>query len=458
MKVEIKELGYVKSVQLDLGKDLTILCGPNNTGKTYVAYAIYGLMKFRSELPKSKKVGEEIKNLIEKGQIELDILELLSENNASYLNTISKSYVKQIPKVFASEDTAFTKTEIKIELGELSKLRSKILEENISQEIGIRNSVSVKIVKEINSSIITCILIENDNKGNTNKHEIPTAILLDFIADRIFNILVDFIFPKTYIAPAERIAINIFSKELSLKRNVLVDKLLELKDVGKDDDPFDLIKRRATRYPSPVRDSLEISEDLNNFKKNNSEFEHFADEIEKEILKGQVLISKEGDVQFKPDKAKSLKLPIHLTASVVKSLSNLVIYFRHLATKGDFIIIDEPELNLHPDNQVIIARIIAKIVNKGFKVLISTHSDYIIRELNNLIMLKSKPNFAKKYNYAEDTLLIHQNIGAILFHYNTRKCATLEVTETGFEVETIDSVINELNERSEDLFFNTEPE
>jgi predicted ATPase len=458
MKVDIKELGYVKNIQLDLGKDLTILCGPNNTGKTYVAYAIYGLMKFRDELPKSKKVGEEIKNLIEKGQIELDIIELLTENNTAYLNTFGKSYIKQIPKVFASEETAFNKTEIKIELGELTKLKSKILAENISQEIGIRNSFSVKIVKEIDSSIITCILIENENKSNTSKHEIPTAILLDFIAERIFNILIDFIFPKTYIAPAERIAINIFAKELSLKRNILVDKLLELKDVGKDDDPFDLIKRRATRYPSPVRDSLEISEDLNNFKKNNSDFEHFADEIEKEILKGKVLISKEGDVQFKPDKAKSLKLPIHLTASVVKSLSNLVIYFRHLATEGDFIIIDEPELNLHPDNQVIIARIIAKIVNKGFKVLISTHSDYIIRELNNLIMLKNKPNFAKKYNYEEDSLLTYQNIGAILFNYNSRKTINLEVTETGFEVETIDNVINELNERSEDLFFNSDPE
>ena len=458
MKVNIKELGYVKNIQLDLDKDLTILCGPNNTGKTYVAYAIYGLMKFRSELPKSKKVAEEIKSLIEKGQVELDIIDLLTENNATYLNAIGKSYVKQIHKVFASDEKAFTKAEIKIELGVISDLKSRILAEEISQEIGIRNSVSVKIVKEFNSSTITCILIEKENKEAASKHQIPTSILLDFIADRIFSILIDFIFPKTYIAPAERIAINIFSKELSLKRNVLVDKLLELKDVGKDEDPFDLIKRRATRYPLPIRDSLETSEDLNNFKKNTSDFAHFADDIEKEILRGQVIISKEGEVQYKPDKAKSLKLPIHLTAPVVKSLSNLVIYFRHLASKGDFIIIDEPELNLHPDNQVIIARIIAKIVNKGFKVLISTHSDYIIRELNNLIMLNDKPNFVKKYNYSVDTLLNHNRVGAVLFHYNTRKCTNLEVTNTGFEVETIDTVINKLNERSQDLFFNTDSE
>lgn len=457
MKVDIKELGFVKNIQLDLSKDLTVLCGPNNTGKTYVAYAIYGLMKYRSELPKSKKVAEEIKNLINKGQIEIDLIDILTENNASYLNSMSKSYVKQIHKVFASDETSFAKTEMKIELGEIENFKSKIFAEKISQEIGIRNSVSIKIVKEKNSSIISCLIIEKENKDTSNKFEVPTSILLDFIEDRIFNIFIDFIFPKTYIAPAERIAINIFSKELSLKRNVLVDKLLELKDVAKDDDPFDLIKRRATRYPLPIRDSLETSEDLNNFKKNISEFEYFANEIEKDILKGQVLISKDGEVQYRPDKAKSLKLPIHLTASAVKSLSNLVIYFRHLATKGDFIIIDEPELNLHPDNQVIIAKIIAKIANNGFKVLISTHSDYIIREINNLIMLREKPSFVKKYNYEENLSLDYNKVGAILFHYNTRKCLNLEVTETGFEVETIDNVINDLNERSQDLYFNEEP-
>ncbi|MCH7401137.1 AAA family ATPase [Belliella kenyensis] len=456
MKVDITDLGFVKHAHLDLDKDLTILCGPNNTGKTYVAYAIYGLMKFRSHLPKSKKISNELKSLLEKGQIELDILDLLLKNNETYLNAIGDSYVSQIHKVFASDEKAFSKTKIGIEIGNIEDLKRKILAEEISQEIGIRNSVSVKIFKKSESQKITCLLIEKDDKEVSDKQAVPTSILLDFLADRIFSILIDFIFPKTYIAPAERIAINIFSKELSLKRNVLVDKLLELKEVGKDDDPFDLVKRRATRYPLPIRDSLETSEDLINFKKNTSDFAHFADEIEKEILKGQVLISKDGEVQYKPDKAKSLKLPIHLSASVVKSLSNLVIYFRHLAAKGDFIIIDEPELNLHPDNQVVIAKVIIKIVNRGFKVLISTHSDYIIREINNLIMMNNNPHFINKYNYSNEITINHERVGAILFHYEKRKCTNLEVTKTGFEVETIDKVINDLNNRAEDLFFNLE--
>ena len=50
--------------------------------------------------------------------------------------------------------------------------------------------------------------------------------------------------------------------------------------------------------------------------------------------------------------------------------------------------IDEPELGLHPENQCRIARLLARLVNAGIKVFITTHSDYIVKELNTLIMLK----------------------------------------------------------------------
>lgn len=49
--------------------------------------------------------------------------------------------------------------------------------------------------------------------------------------------------------------------------------------------------------------------------------------------------------------------------------------------------IDEPELNLHPSNQRVIARFLAKLVNSGIRVIVSTHSDYFVKEINSLIML-----------------------------------------------------------------------
>ena len=49
-------------------------------------------------------------------------------------------------------------------------------------------------------------------------------------------------------------------------------------------------------------------------------------------------------------------------------------------------------MNLHPENQRKLARLLAMLVNAGIKVLITTHSDYIIREFNMLMMLNDSSN------------------------------------------------------------------
>ena len=45
MKLTVKNLGPISQAEVDLSKDLIILTGENNTGKTYVAYGIYGIIK-----------------------------------------------------------------------------------------------------------------------------------------------------------------------------------------------------------------------------------------------------------------------------------------------------------------------------------------------------------------------------------------------------------------------------
>lgn len=62
--------------------------------------------------------------------------------------------------------------------------------------------------------------------------------------------------------------------------------------------------------------------------------------------------------------------------------------------------LDEPELNLHPEKQRLIARLFARLVNYGIKVFTTTHSDYLIRELNILLMLQP--------HQAKFTKIIHQ--------------------------------------------------
>ena len=43
MELSIKNLGPLKQAEFELG-ELTIICGHNNTGKTYATYAVFGFL------------------------------------------------------------------------------------------------------------------------------------------------------------------------------------------------------------------------------------------------------------------------------------------------------------------------------------------------------------------------------------------------------------------------------
>jgi hypothetical protein len=260
-----------------------------------------------------------------------------------------------------------------------------------------------------------------------------------YVRDRIGFALVsemaDGAFDACTLFPAERFAINIFARELALKRF---------------ERPSERGATRA-RYPWPIQDSLRQANDLASLSMLKSPFADLADEMEGAVLGGAVAVSEHGDPTFAPAEAGGRRLAIHLTASVVKSLASLVFYFRHLASRNDFIIIDEPELNLHPDNQRKVARILAKAVRRGFRIMLSTHSDHFVRELSHLVMLSKLPaDEARAMGFDPDAAVPPEALGVYLFDQHT--AVSVPVQETGFSVRTIDDEINKLNDDAQRLY------
>jgi predicted ATP-dependent endonuclease of OLD family len=458
MRIKLSNIGPLNETNIDLMKDLIIFVGPNNSGKTYASYSIYGLYKYSKnfsesflgfELPQLKIIPE-IKDLLELGNAKIDLREIYRTYKANIIEIVQNNFKRNLPNIFATSSNYFNKCEIFLDLDD-SFIEELLFKKGLKSGLQIGNSISIEILKESNSSNVRIILIrEKDTKSLSSNSIIQRFVLqklLDFILKNVFN--------DVYITPSERNAINIFSKELSVRRNILVDELLELKLKGKKERNIKLVEKRAQRYPLPIRDSLAVAEDLSNLQKNISDYKEFSKIIEKSILKGTIKISREGDVQFNPYRSGKKSISIHLTGSAVKSLSNLVFYFRHLAHKNDFIIIDEPELNLHPDTQRIMARIIVRFINAGFKVMISTHSDYIIRELNNLIMLSSRTEkalaLAEKYEYETEEFLDPKRVAAYIF--DRKQSRQISIDNTGISVSTIDEEINKLNQTSQDLYF-----
>lgn len=67
MKIKVNDLGAIKEGTIDLSKKLTVFCGPNGTGKTYMAYLIYAISQANIHV-RSSDNDTLVKELIDKGQ------------------------------------------------------------------------------------------------------------------------------------------------------------------------------------------------------------------------------------------------------------------------------------------------------------------------------------------------------------------------------------------------------
>ena len=216
-----------------------------------------------------------------------------------------------------------------------------------------------------------------------------------------------------------------------------------------------LIDQATSRYALPIKDNIDYTRSIGDLQKDRSELheDKLFDDI-KDMMDGYYR-SENDDIQFrsKARRDRSFAIPLHRASSSARGLSDLYFFLRHVARKDHLLIIDEPESHLDTANQIQLARLLARCVRTGLKVLITTHSDYLIKEFNNLIMLSrsftGKSEIAKKLKYREDDFLAPESVRAYVAEDNTlRRC---EVDAFGIEMPVFDETIDQINTAANEL-------
>lgn len=467
MIFRVENLGPLREAEVDLSKSLIVLTGPNNSGKTYLAWSVYGLHRFS---PRANDVcWRWARALVTSPDHAIDLEELFQEDGKELCEAVVANFLPHLHACFAAEASQFAGARLAlVPTGNFYDLAKIPAYSSVTFHLaaGERRRFTLTLHPGTSSSRARLHLSVLDAATDVPAgDEPPPTPTVDAAAEEHSRVESDIqctnklITPSVYRAllstciafPAERIAVDIFSKELEINRSELVDQIMELNPQTTDEAPAELLRTKTGRYGWPVRDSIRVANDLKNISKVTGRFSDLAEELEKTVLGGKISVSRYGGMVFSPFTAPEQQLAIHLSASVVKSLASLVFYLRHLAGKGDFLIIDEPEQNLHPDNQRKVTQILAKAVRRGFKIMMSTHSDYIVRELDHLIMLsKLSAEEVAELGYDPACALAPEQVGVYLFNDNTAHIVAVE--ETGFSVATIDAEDKKLNETSQRLY------
>ena len=456
MKIAIKNLGAIKQAEFTLG-ELTIICGGNNTGKTYATYALFGFLSFWRDAFSIKVPDGDIRRLLNEGSIELDIQDYIG-NAQTILKNGCKAFTEQLSHVFASSDKHFSESQFSVDLDSSDIQPIPTFE----RTMGAAKTQLFSISKKTDSPLVTIsLLVEKE------KVRIPQDVISRIIGDALKDIVFGHLFPHPFIASAERTGAAIFRKELNFARNRLLE---EMSSMEKDINPFELLSKVYTDYALPVKSNVDFTRQLEDLAKKDSFIAKEHLEILNDftdIIGGDYLVTKNDELYYVP-KGKRIKLTMDESSSAVRSLLDIGFYLRHVATPGDLLMVDEPELNLHPENQRRVARLFARLVNIGIKVFITTHSDYIIKELNTLIMLNQGGErlraIAERENYRDSEMLNPDKVRVYIAEealikldgaQRKTKCQTLVQADIdsklGIEARSFDKTIEDMNRIQEEI-------
>ena len=116
---------------------------------------------------------------------------------------------------------------------------------------------------------------------------------------------------------------------------------------------------------------------------------NLAKDMEEETLLGEICITRSTtggypEFVYRPQGIKQ-DIRLNRASSMVSELAPIVLFMRRIVRPRDTLIIEEPEAHLHPAAQTQMAKTLAALVRAGVRVLVTTHSDWLLQEMANLV-------------------------------------------------------------------------
>jgi hypothetical protein len=408
-KLKLENVGKIHKAELDISP-LTIFIGPAGTGKTWAAYIAYAFLKsfslsYNSRINVKPPVCEPIdtycssltESLI---QARADVLNLTGENlirTALHLNG------KHISIPLESEFSfKFEPDQIATALGlRPEETKNSIAEFIVSRDTIIAALKSKKLSIDLSRGDIVEVEATAPNFSGHSVSLINDKTNLSEAIQPAIRWLVTSFFSDCTAFPSERKGLD-----LALSMTGLGHFSNKEKNVPLAISDY-LGTRRLLRYIGSDEPSVTMESKL----------------FSERILKGKLSVDAETKEERFFDVSGAV-VDLRSSASLVKSLASIGYYLKlrpPISPLISVLVIDEPEMNAHPEVQLMLAEFFAMLANRNRHVLMTTHSPYLVDHFNNLLLAgRSSDEFkekAKKFLKlgTGDSFLEEKSVSAYLF-------------------------------------------
>ena len=451
LEFEVADFGPIVEAKIDL-RPLTVFVGPSNTGKSYLAILIYALHRYFSNLPHQLFFEVEEKDLPRNG---LDTLLTWAEQEFGDIKKqqsafeMRKKAEDNEPVVLPGSITKLVQSvydtqgdPLSLEVGrcfgtdtdELIRKRSKsgarivirrrLSGDSLPFEHGLtfgttQNQFRSSVPEELKIQPrypefyrgLNRLRHRASRQGDDAETKFFVGRLLETLAALALPHLVGALHSPAFYLPADRTGVM-------HAHSVVVSALIESASMTG-------LRTRTPMLSGVLADFLEqlIELDSRPHRRSKSRDDPGA-RIEDAILHGSVGMERAEtsgypSFTYRPEGWKD-SLPLMNASSMVSELAPVVLYLRHRVSPGDVLIVEEPESHLHPAMQVEFTRQLAALVRSGIRVIVTTHSEWVLEELANIVGRSGLSEKQQKEVSGSDVALSPDQVGAWLFKPNRR--------------------------------------
>ncbi len=435
MHLTIRNFGPIKQGKLDLSKRFYVFVGYNNSGKTYVSqllWAIFNrktLSKFTETLSfddlefaetlsfDDLEIGEKVKS--SSFEITEDLVKQVLNKFSNFLKEVT------IPQNFNIPADHFIVEGFSLDFDfEMDKLiesadtTTRILAKVNVEEIQRYNELEIiTLVKKLGSATVQ---IEEKSLSSMMLNDLPKQLVEVVTGEKKFliramtaNLILGCLLrstPSPVFLPASRLFYPIFysyiyrvekekretmTTQLTEKIKELKKKLVGTTESGELSTRLNSLATTISRFESSYTVPMDFLFDkIYHFNTGtaivNQSYQDLVTQLTKMMGGEFVMRRAEGiaPVEFHlkvNKKGEERLLPMYLSSSAVNQLGTLYLYLQYWAKeKNNFLLVDEPEENLHPRLQIELLNLLLEFANhNNNRVLITNHSPLMADMISN---------------------------------------------------------------------------
>lgn len=489
IELTVSDFGPIAEGRVEL-RPMTVFVGPSNTGKSYLAILIYALHRFfgaysalshrgfglipelmlqRIPVPtlgdsltlseddmkilldwakeqvtmakKSSTIPHEgrLVNPSIHGSGSVDMSEVVANILSPILNDVShlaEVITNEIIRCFGTDDVEklirYQNSESEVDLS-ISTANSPCKYIFTATEQGFEVRASIPSIPQQVALTYPTFLLWNDifdieeERENENAVAIP---IINYLATLVVSDIVGHLGAPVHYLPADRSGV-MHAHQIAVRG--IIDRASRI--ALRSEPQMPTLSGVLGDFLSQL---VELADQRRTyFRQREEAYGHLASNLERQIMRGEVRVER-GQIAYpsfvyRPDGWKR-NLPLMNVSSMVSELAPVALYLRHVVQPGDLLIIEEPEAHLHPEMQVEFTRLLASAVQAGVRILITTHSEWVLEELANLVRLSELPPERRQGLDDPDIALTPDQVGAWLFEHDAERKGSI-VKEINLEVD-----------------------